>query len=92
MRGEIMGVKIGQDSEIGEQMDARIARAQLADRIKSLCVAPGPLPFESESFDVLFSKDAIVHIPDKAALYTDIHRVLRPGHLNAVKPARGSGI
>src|ERR1700722_19204270 len=62
-----------------KQMDVRMAQAQLADRIQSLCVTPGPLPFESESFDVVFSKDAIVHIPDKAALYADIRRILRPG-------------
>jgi phosphoethanolamine N-methyltransferase len=37
---------------------------------------PGPLPFESASFDVVFSKDAIVHIPDKAALYA--HRIQNP--------------
>jgi phosphoethanolamine N-methyltransferase len=73
----VLGIDV--DPVLLTQMDARIARAQLADRIKSLCVTPGPLPFESASFDVVFSKDAIVHIPDKAALYADIHRILRPG-------------
>ena len=75
--GSVLGIDV--DPVLLKQMDARIARAQLADRIKSLCVTPGPLPFESESFDIVFSKDAIVHIPDKAALYADIHRILRPG-------------
>jgi SAM-dependent methyltransferase len=73
----VVGVDI--DPVLLKQLDARIARARLADRISSLCVTPGPLPFESGSFDVVFSKDAIVHIPDKAALYADIHRILRPG-------------
>src|SRR4029077_7936490 len=41
--------------------------------------APGPLPFPPESFDVVFSKDAIIHIADKEALFADIHRLLRPG-------------
>lgn len=40
---------------------------------------PGPLPFPAESFDVVFSKDAIIHIADKEALFADIHRLLRPG-------------
>jgi len=75
--GSVLGIDV--DPVLLKQMDARIARAQLADRVKSLCVTPGPLPFESESFDVVFSKDAIVQIPDKAALYADIHRILRPG-------------
>jgi phosphoethanolamine N-methyltransferase len=42
-------------------------------------VAPGPLPFAPSTFDVVFSKDAIVHIPDKAALMADVFRVLKPG-------------
>ena len=42
-------------------------------------VWPGPLPFPPESFDIVFSKDAIVHIPDKHALMEDVYRVLKPG-------------
>ncbi len=30
-------------------------------------------------FDVVFSKDALIHIADKHALYSDILRVLKPG-------------
>jgi phosphoethanolamine N-methyltransferase len=42
-------------------------------------VTPGPLPFSDGSFDVVFSKDAMVHIADKEALFAEIFRVLRPG-------------
>lgn len=42
-------------------------------------VAPGPLPFPSGTFDVVFSKDSIIHIPDKAMLMAEVFRVLRPG-------------
>ena len=42
-------------------------------------VWPGPLPFPPESFDIVFSKDAIVHIPDKHALMRDVFRMLKPG-------------
>ena len=31
------------------------------------------------SFDVVFSKDAIVQIPDKVAVFADAYRLLRPG-------------
>lgn len=42
-------------------------------------VAPGPLPFPPGTFDIVFSKDAIVHIPDKETLMDDVFRVLKPG-------------
>lgn len=75
--GSVVGIDV--DPGLLRQMDERIARAGLADRIESRCVEPGPLPFAAGSFDVVFSKDSIVQIPDKAALFAEVHRVLRPG-------------
>lgn len=56
-----------------------IAKAGLIHRIGLAKVAPGPLPFPPGSFDVVFSKDSIVHIPDKHALMAEVFRVLKPG-------------
>ena len=56
-----------------------VERANLGARIGVAKVAPGPLPFPPGSFDVVFSKDSIVHIPDKHALMRELYRVLRPG-------------
>lgn len=58
---------------------ARVSAAGLEDQITITKVTPGPLPFAAESFDVVFSKDSILHIPDKAALAADAFRVLTPG-------------
>jgi len=58
---------------------ALVGRAGLADRIGLVKVAPGPLPFPPGTFDVVFSKDSIVHIPDKHALMSEVFRVLKPG-------------
>jgi len=58
---------------------ALVAEAGLGARIGLVKVAPGPLPFPPGIFDVVFSKDAIVHIPDKHALMADIARLLKPG-------------
>ena len=58
---------------------ARVKAAGLPDRISIRRVSPGPFPFDDGSFDVVFSKDSMIHIPDKPALYADIHRVLAPG-------------
>jgi phosphoethanolamine N-methyltransferase len=57
----------------------RVARHGLVDRIGVVKVAPGTLPFPPASFDIVFSKDSIVHIPDKASLARDVVRVLAPG-------------
>jgi phosphoethanolamine N-methyltransferase len=56
-----------------------IAAAGLTGRIGLVKVVPGPLPFPPDCFDVVFSKDSIIHIPDKAALMAEVHRVLKPG-------------
>lgn len=56
-----------------------VSEAGLSDRIDVQLVAPGPLPFERERFDVVFTKDSIIHIPDKTVFYTEVLRVLRPG-------------
>jgi SAM-dependent methyltransferase len=63
---------------------------QLLERAKSLAskagvsvdwrlVDPGPLAFPADFFDLVFSKDALIHIPNKAALFAEILRVLKPG-------------
>ena len=58
---------------------ALVAVRGLSSRIGFVKVAPGLLPFPPGTFDVVFSKDSIVHIPDKAALMAEVFRVLRPG-------------
>lgn len=57
----------------------RVERHGLTDRVGVVKVAPGPLPFPPATFDVVFSKDSIVHIPDKATLARDVARVVTPG-------------
>lgn len=60
---------------------ARAEREGLADRLSFRLVEPGPFPFPDASFDAVFSKDSMIHIPDKAALFAEVLRVLRPGGL-----------
>lgn len=56
-----------------------VAAAGLGHSIGLVKVAPGPLPFPPGTFDVVFSKDSIIHIPDKHTLMTEVFRVLKPG-------------
>lgn len=57
----------------------RAKRDGLADRVRFVHAQPGTLPFDDTSFDLVFSKDALLHVPDKDALFDDVFRVLRPG-------------
>lgn len=73
----ILGVDI--DRGLIERATRRAAAAGLGQSVTFRTVAPGPLPFAAGAFDLVFSKDAMVHIEDKEALFADIFRVLRPG-------------
>ncbi len=57
----------------------RAEQKGLAGKCGFVRVWPGPLAFPPESFDIVFSKDAVVHIPDKHALMRDAFRILKPG-------------
>jgi phosphoethanolamine N-methyltransferase len=57
----------------------RIRRSPLRDRIAIRLIEPGRLPFADAGYDVVFGKDAWLHIPDKAAFFAEVFRVLKPG-------------
>lgn len=73
LAGEFGANVIGLDVEDGvlERARALVEETGLADRIRLEKVDPGPLPFPDDSFDVVFSKDSLVHVPDKRALYAE---------------------
>lgn len=76
-------VAIDVEPQLIDHAARRVAAAGLSETIETRLVEPGPLPLDDESIDAVFSKDAMLHIPDKAALYEDVLRVLRPGGLFA---------
>lgn len=61
----------------------RAWRRGLSGRTSFVQAPPGRLPFPEASFDLVFSKDALLHVPDKDALFADIFRVLKPGGIVA---------
>jgi phosphoethanolamine N-methyltransferase len=75
--GEVIGIDV--EEQLIEAARGRVSRRQLDNKIRFQLVDPGPLPFPDRSFDVIFSKDAFVHIPHKPALYREVIRVLKPG-------------
>lgn len=72
---------VGVDIDAGNLSRAaeNIADAGLRNRISLKQVEPGPLPLPAGSFDIVFTQAAMCHIADKAAVFADFNRVLRPG-------------
>ncbi|MER9353861.1 methyltransferase domain-containing protein [Mesorhizobium sp. M0514] len=62
-----------------EAARTRAAARGLSDRASFIQASPGALPFTDGAFDVVFSKDALLHVRDKDALFAEIFRVLKPG-------------
>jgi len=42
------------------------------------------LPFPDETFDVVWTQHVAMNIPDKATMYREVHRVLKPGGVLAI--------
>lgn len=74
---EVVGIDV-EDTVCGIARQ-RAADAGLSDRIEIIKVDPGPFPFADESFDIVFSKDSIIHITDKEGLAAEVFRILKPG-------------
>jgi ubiquinone/menaquinone biosynthesis C-methylase UbiE len=72
-------VGIDLEPELVARGTERVAAAGLGQRIDLRVVNGGPLPFDSATFDVVFTKDSLVHIPDKPTVFAEVWRVLKPG-------------
>jgi phosphoethanolamine N-methyltransferase len=72
----VIGVDVQQ--ELVELATKRAVAAGVGGRISYRVIDSGPLPFDDATFDVVFSKDAIIHVNEKEALYREAYRVLRP--------------
>lgn len=60
------------------------ARVGLADLVDYRQGDATHLPFDDGSFDVVWTEHVAMNIPDKARLYREMHRVLKPGGTLAV--------
>ena len=74
---EVVGTEV--EPQLIARAEQAVARRGLAERIRFQLVSPGPFPFPDAAFDAVFSKDSMIHIPDKPALYAEVLRVLLPG-------------
>jgi ubiquinone/menaquinone biosynthesis C-methylase UbiE len=74
---EVVGIDV--EEELVEVARDLVQRRGHADRVRFELVEPGVLPFIDGAFDLVFSKDALVHVEDKALTYREALRVLKPG-------------
>ena len=77
--GAAMVTGIDVDQALIDRCDLLAQKYEVTAQIEFICVEPGPLPFENASFDIVTSKDSIIHIPNKKELAADVYRVLEPG-------------
>ena len=74
---ELMGVDI--EASVINRATRLAATKSLERRTKFQLIERDQLPLKKNSFDVVFSKDALIHVPDKKWIFTQIFRVLKPG-------------
>lgn len=79
---KIVGIDV--EPQLIRRAKLAVEEAGLKTRIEFRVVEPGPLPLDDRSFDVVFSKDSLIHVQDKAALFDEVMRVLKPGGMVAV--------
>ena len=54
-------------------------RASLADKVSYDCANALSLPYPDKSFDIAWTQHVAMNIADRAGLYGEVHRVLKPG-------------
>jgi ubiquinone/menaquinone biosynthesis C-methylase UbiE len=75
--GKVTGIDV--EEPVLKEAQATVSSQNLENQIDLQFVTTGSLPFDDATFDVVFSKDSIIHIPDKQSLFSEVYRVLNPG-------------
>jgi SAM-dependent methyltransferase len=87
--GQTVGIDLG-----AEQLDGARALASGLG-VQNVTFRQGnifDLPFDDDTFDVVFSQAVLFHIPDPQKALAEIKRVLRPGGLIALRDAINASI
>ncbi len=84
----VTGIDI--EASLVEEGRARVDKAGLTSQIDLQVVTSGKLPFDSNTFDMVFTKDSLIHVEDKSEIYSELHRVLNEGGYLAMSDWFGS--
>lgn len=74
---QVVGIDL--EAPLIDRAQSSAREAGLHEHCRFQLVTPGPLPFADSDFDIVVSSGAVTQTPDKAALFAEIRRVLRPG-------------
>ena len=81
-KGYVVGAEVSETAM--EMASKRNAEAISAGRVRLHCAAGAALPFEEGAFDKACTVATAYVIADPAAVFREMHRVLKPGGLAAV--------
>jgi SAM-dependent methyltransferase len=87
--GQTIGIDIGEEQLEGARALAKQLGAANVSFQQGNIFA---LPFEDDSFDIVFSQTVLYHIPSPQRALSEIRRVLRPGGLVALRDAINASI
>lgn len=74
---DVTGIDL--EASLVERANRRATDLGIASRCRFQKVELGPLPFDDASFDIVTSAGALTQTGDKASLFGEIRRVLKPG-------------
>lgn len=77
MGAQVVGIDL--EAPLLRRAEATAQARGLAGRASFQLVEAGPLPFADAGFDIVLSSGAFTQIEDKAAAFTEVRRVLKPG-------------
>ena len=79
LRAGVVGEAVATDISPGMLTRLERSAAELGVAVETVACEAAELPFEDDSFDLVFGHAVLHHLPDLAAAFREFRRVLRPG-------------
>jgi ubiquinone/menaquinone biosynthesis C-methylase UbiE len=79
LRAGVIGEAVSTDISPGMLDELERSAAELGLPVETAACDASQLPFEDESFDLVFGHAVLHHLPDLEAAFREFRRVLRPG-------------
>lgn len=79
LRGGVIGSAVATDISPGMLRALSASAEELGLSVETVACEASSLPFEDDSFDLVFGHAVLHHLPDLAGAFREFRRVLRPG-------------